>query len=348
MRKLFGFLVLAALVAAPVIGFAQGTNSGATITVPFVANTPVIDGQISDGEWAMVGVAEGTWSSHDSDAVATMATTVKVCYSVDAVYFLYECEDELVQSIATGTERLQGMTDVDGQMDGTFPWQGETDYVALYVDPSNYADDAPDAELYSYAIQWEPSITAKNEKDAAGNSYFYTESGKWGGFRALLNPPVVDANGATHFWGGGGAWDGQGIEIVDGATADGFICEVKVPWASFNGYWRRSMESGIDLGDNLYEAFINGGDTDPYLSEWGGMKVLNIAADDTVTPVGSGIVSGMPMEGTTWKVQFCRFSNGALGYVNWVGDTGGFVSRPFGNLVFGPASGSAVENAMLH
>jgi cellulose/xylan binding protein with CBM9 domain len=348
MRKLFGFIVLAALVAAPVISFAQGTNSGATITAPFVGNAPVIDGTISDGEWATVGVAEGTWTSHDSDVAATFATTVKVCYSVDAVYFLYECEDDLVESLATGTERLQGMVDVDGQLDGTFPWGGETDYVSLYVDPSNYADDAPNADEFSYSIQWEPSITAKDEKDAAGNSFHYTESGRWGGFRALLNPPVVDTNGATHFWAGGPAWDGKGIEIVDAATADGFICEVKIPWASFNGYWRRSMESGVDLGDNFWEILVNGGDTDPYTSEYGAMRVLNVAEDGTAAPVGSGVVTGMPMEGDAWKVQFCRFSNGALGYVNWVGDTGGFVSRPFGNLVFGPASGSEVENAMLH
>jgi hypothetical protein len=340
--------IMAALLLLPAIGFAQGTNSGATITAPFVGNAPVIDGQIADGEWATVGIAEGTWSDHGSDAVAAWTTTVKICYSVDAVYFLYECEDPLVESLATGTEYLQGMTDIDGQLNSTFAWGGETDYLSLYVDPANYADGSPGVDDYSYSIQWEPSITAKDEKDAAGNSYYFTESGRWGGFRTLLDPPIVDSNGVTHYWAGGGAWQGKGIEIVDGASSDGFICEVKVPWASFNGYWRRSMENGVDLGDNLYEAFINGDATDPYMSEWGAMKVLNIAADDTVAPVGSGIVSGMPMEGTTWKVQFCRFSNGDLGYVNWVGDTGGFVSRPFGNLVFGPASGSAVENAMLH
>lgn len=339
--------VIGLVLGIPMLGFAQGTNSGATVTAPFFAKPPVIDGKVSAGEWDAAGIAPGTWSAHDSTTVAAWKTTVKVCYSLDAVYFLYECEDPQVQSSVTGTEYYHGLADVAGQMNSAFGWGGETDYVALYIDPANYADNAPGADDFSYSIQWEPSITAKNEKDSAGNSYFYTESGRWGGFRALFNPPVIDKNGKAIYWGGGVAWQPK-VQIVDGPMTGGFVCEVRIPWAGLNGYWRRSMENGVDLGGGLFEITVNGDAMDAYYSEWGALKVLNVASDGTGVPVGTGIVTGMPAEGTVWKVQFCRYSNGDLGYVNWVGDTGGFVSRPFGNLVFGPASGTQVEDAMLH
>jgi len=338
-RSSFSWIVVGVVVVfSPSIAFTQGTNSGATVTAPFVTTVPVIDGMVSDGEWASVGVAEGIWSAHDSDAAATLNTTVKVCYSVDAVYFLYECEDPLVQSSVTATEYLHGGPDVDGKQDSTFAWGGATDYVSLYIDPANIQDDVNNADVYSYSIQWEPSITAKNEADPNGNSYYYTESGRYGSFVHQFVPPIVDITGNTHYWGGGLTWQGKGIQIVDGPTSNGFVCEIRVPWASFSGYWRRYTEVGVLYQGDDWSVYVNSSTTDPRMGEYGWLKTLEIDGDGNGIPVGSGIVSGMPTVGTVWKVQFCRFSNGDLGYVNWVGDTGGFVSRPFGNLVFGEPS----------
>lgn len=344
MRK-YWVLGIAVLMVLPVMGFAQD----GTVTAPFVAKTPVIDGKISAGEWDAAGVAQGEWTAHDGPTPAALKTTVKVCYGVDAVYFLYECEDTNVQSSVTGSEYLNGLADVDGVVNSAFGWAGETDYVSLYIDPSNYADTAPGADDYSYSIQWEPSITAKNEKDSSGNSYNFTECGRWGGFLAKFDPPIVNKSGKSIYFGGGVSWQAKGLQIVDGKSANGFICEVKLPWTGLsNGYWRRYTEAGIDMGGGLFDMMVNSDATDPLMAEWGGMKALNIAADGTVGVVASGVVSGMPAEGTTWKVQFCRYSNGDLGYVNWVGQTGGFVSRPFGNLIFGKANPSEVEDALMH
>ncbi len=344
MMRRFG-MVFGLLLVLPMLSFAQD----GTVTAPFVSTTPVIDGVVSAGEWDAAGVAAGTWTLHDSATEATLNTTVKVCYSLDAVYFLYECEDPNVQSAATGTEYLGGMSDkLPGYTASSFAFGGETDYIALYVDPAGYADDKPNADSYSYSIQWEPSITAKNEKDPRGNSYSYTETGRWGGFVTLFDEPLVDSDGVTYYWGGGQAWNGKDMQIVDGPSSNGFVCELKIPWGSFNGYWQRYMETGADLGGNEFDIFINNGYTEPLMTQWGGIKMYELDADGNGVRVGTGIADGMPAAGTVWKVQFCRFSNGDLGYANWVGTTGGFVSRPFGNLIFGTATPSAVEDALLH
>jgi len=334
---------MAALLVLPVMGFAQD----GTVTAPFVAKAPVIDGKISAGEWDAAGVAQGAWTSHENTTPAAWATNVKVCYSVDAVYFLYECEDPEPQSAVTGSENYNGL-DVEGAVNSSFAWGGDTDYVSLYIDPANIADTAPNADEFSYSIQWEPSISAKNEKDSAGNSYNFTECGRWGGFMAKFEPPLTNKAGALLYWGGGVSWQCPGLQIVDGKTTDGYVCEVKLPWTGLsNGYWRRYSEAGIDTGGGYYDMLMNGDATDPLLAEYGSMKAVSNAADGTAAAVGAGIVTGMPAAGTQWKVQFCRYSTGDLGYVNWVGQTGGFVSRPFGNLIFGTATPSQVEDALL-
>lgn len=343
--KRYWVLGMAALLILPAIGFAQD----GTVTAPFVAKAPVIDGKVSAGEWDAAGVAAGEWTAHDGPTPASLNTTVKVCYSVDAIYFLYECEDPNVQCLVAGSEKWNGFADtVDGAVNSTFAWGGETDYISLYIDPSNYADTAPGADDYSYSIQWEPSITAKNEKDADGNSYNFTECGRWGGFTAKFDPPIINKDKKSIFFGGGVSWQAKGLQIVDGKTANGFVCEVKLPWTGLsNGYWRRWTDAGTDVGGGYYDFLMNADATDPLNAEWGQIKALNIATDGTGSVVGSGIVTGMPAAGTVWKAQFCRFSNNDLGYVNWVGQTSGFVSRPFGDLIFGTASPSAVEDALM-
>jgi len=325
------------------MGFAQD----GTVTAPFTAKTPVIDGKISAGEWDAAGVAQGAWTAHDSATPAAWTTTVKVCYSVDAVYFLYECEDPEPMSLVSGSEKHNGLDVADVAASG-FGWAGDTDYVSLYIDPANVLDSAPNADEFSYAIQWEPSISAKNEKDADGNSYNFTECGRWGGFQAKFNPPLTTKTGSLLYWGNGVSWQAPGLQVVDGKTANGYVCEVKLPWTGLsNGYWRRYSEAGVDMGESYYDMLVNGAATDPLQSEYGSIKAVSIATDGTAAAVDSGIVTGMPAAGTQWKVQFCRYSTGDLGYVNWVGQTSGFVSRPFGNLIFGAASPSAVEDALL-
>ncbi len=336
-------LTVLGMLLVPCVSMAQ------SVTAPFVATPPTIDGSVEDGEWDAAATVEGTWTAHDGAAEASVETIVRVLYSIDAVYFLYECVDDNVQSSVEGTEYYHGGPNVEHQMDSTFAWGGDTDYVSLYIDPANYGDDQPNADFYSYSIQWEPSITAKDEADHDGNSYNYTELGQFGGALNILPEPIVDLDGDTHYWTGGVAWQAEGLEIVDGPSADGYACEVKVPFEAFNGYGRHVSDAPFQLDEDLHEVFVNSDATDPLMNRVAAYTFTELSEDETVVGMpGFGIVNGMPSPGTTWKVQFCRYSEGDLGYVNWVGDTGGFVTRPFGDLIFGEASGTDVAEALLH
>ncbi len=355
MRGLKITLVLAGLGMLVFGPMAQAANEGATVTAPFVVVPPTIDGQVSPGEWDAAAAAPGDWTQHGSSDPATVQTVVKVMYSVDALYLLYEVTDSEVESLATSSEKWHGLN-VEGAVNSPFGWAGATDYFSFYVDPSNYPDDAPGADDYSYSLQWEPSNTAWGETDEDGNSYNFTELGRWGGFPSPLNPPLTDLDGNTVYWGGGVAWQLEGLQVVDGATASGCVIEVKVPFAGFTGYYRQRIGDMFDLGfgDGTYEAIVNGDATELLYAEYGTIRVFGFGKDADGAPntagvaQTSGVVSGMPAEGTVWKAQFCRYDGTTGEYVNWVGDTGGFVSRPFGNLVFGSASATDVRDAMLH
>jgi len=332
-------LLLAAALCFPQLGLAQGTNSGASVTAPFVATPPVIDGKITAGEWDAAQVAPGTWSAHDSATPASVKTVVKAVYSVDGVYFLFDCDDTKVESAAPGSEYYHDLN-IDGAVLNPFTFGGATDYLAIYVDTANYQDGLPNADAYSYSIQFEPSQTAKNEKDPRGNSYNYTECGRWGGFRMPLNPPIEDNDGNIVYWLNGVQWQGsEDMKIMDAARAGGYVMEIFLPWSMFTGYYQNFADT--DLWPAV-DAF------DPFGAANGIIRNLEMADDGTEAVVGTGIVTGMPKPGTTWKVQFARYDGTTGEYVNWVGDTGGFVSRPFGNLVFGPASATNVQNALMY
>jgi hypothetical protein len=343
MKKESIYGALAIILLLPVIGFAQGTNSGATVTAPFLSTPPVIDGAVSAGEWDSAATLEGPWSDHGSatEANPDFPTTVKVAYSLKGLYILFDCVDDAVNAVAGASEFLGSGPTVEGQGQ-PFTFGGETDYLAVYVDPANYQDDQPNASWFSYSIQAEPAVTATGGSETS--SYTYSESGQYGRFKRLFNPPLTDADGTEHFWANGVSWDLQGSMLVDGPTDTGYVMEWFIPWGDLDGYyqnWAGEVLDGLaDVGQD---------ETDTFFSLNAMFHAYFVAEDGSISYPGLGAVTGMPMPGTTWKIQFCRYSQGmAPDYINWVGDTGGFVTRPFGNLVFGDAEVTAIRDAIIH
>lgn len=334
---------LMALSAAFVLGapLAQAANEGAKVVAGFMVTPPTIDGKVTAGEWDAAGVAPGTFTAHDSATPEDPAqpTKVRVGYSVDGLYVLFECTDTLVLA-GNGSEYFTGGPAVEGQQQ-PFTFGGATDYLAIYVDPSDYPDDANNASFYSYSIQAEPAVTAWSET----SSYTYTEKGQFGGMKEKYNPPVVDVNGTTWYWGGGGSWELKKSKIVDGETANGYVMEFFIAWSDLDGYFSNYASEILAAVSD-----IDGDGSDPYYNQFGMMRSFYFDDAGVMNGApGSGLVTGMPAPGTMWKVQFCRYSQeSSVGYVNWVGDTGGFVSRPFGDLEFGTVSPSMVRDAMLH
>lgn len=330
-------LAVSALLVLPVFSMAQ-SNDGATVVATFMATPPTVDGTISAGEWDAAGVAPGEWSDHGSatPADAAFPTSVRVAYSVDGLYILFECVDDLALAAAGGSESFGG--------EQPFTFGGETDYLAVYLDPSNYADGNPGSNRFSYSIQAEPGMTANN----ADASYTYTELGQFGNMAAKLDPPFTNADGNLQYWAGGVGWDAPGLVVMDGETAEGYAMEFFIPWSALPGYtldWTSEPLDGI--------ADIRLDNTDPFGVANASVPGFRFAEDGTAYAVGLGAVTGMPLPGTVWKAQFCRYTDTATpAYSNWVGDTGGFVSRPFGNIEFGGLGdnpGSAVAEALsLH
>lgn len=335
-KSLFAFLAISALILPQVV-FSQ------SYTVNFTATPPTIDGQVSAGEWDAAESPLGSdWTSHDSATPYDEAepTSVRVLYSVDGIYILYECVDTLVQSVTVDSERLNGsVAGTPGRVaSGDAGWTfGNTDYLAIYIDPANVADDRTDVDpgAYSYSLQAEPSMTANQEVDDQGNSYNYTEFGRYGGFR-VRNPNPVDVGGVTEYWVTGGSWEIPNSKVLDGPTSDGYVMEFFIPWKDLNyPYYEFVADEIIDGGTILdaQDATVRQFET----ALWG------------LARVDGGDVTGMPLPGTTWKIQFCRHSaSAAVQYINWVGDTGGFVSRPFGQIVFGEATATDIRDAMMH
>ncbi|MBZ0256066.1 hypothetical protein K8I31_08395 [bacterium] len=335
-------LLLFALAACLIVPAALAVNEGATVTAPFLATPPTIDGVVSDGEWDDAAVPPGDWSDHGSATLAGDETTVvKVAYSVDGLYILFQCVDPEVLA-GNGSEYLgSGPTAVDGQAQ-PFTFSGPTDYLAIYVDPSNYPDDGLNSSFFSYSIQAEPAVTAWDE-DA---SYTYTEAGQNGRFKRKFDPPLVDNDGVTHYWAGGISWELNKSKIIDGPTADGYVMEWFVAWTDLDGYY---MNWASEVLDGIADVALD--ETDPFNSENGLVHAFFLDADSGagIGGTGFGNATGMPLPGTEWKIQFSRYSQTAVpSYTNWVGDTGGFVTRPFGTLIFGDASGSAVRDALMH
>ena len=330
-------LLAVALCAVPGLAFGQ------SYTANFVSTPPTIDGEVAAGEWDAAEPAMGAdWTDHGSGAAADTneMTEVRVLYSVDGLYVLYECTDTDVLSVVLGSERGNGTPEgtpgrqPSGEMGWTF---GGTDYLAIYLDPANVADDAAiiDPSAYSYSLQAEPSMTANGESDDMGNSYNYSEFGRFGGFRVRNDPPV-EVDGVTYYWFTGGAWDIEGTKIADAASADGYVMEFFIPWSDLDLPYYQYVGSAIvdnfidlDAADANIRTFED--------SVWG------------LAAVDGGDATGMPLPGTVWKAQFCRHSASAEpAYTNWVGDTAQFVSRPFGDLVFGEAPVTAVKEAFQH
>ncbi len=334
------YLAICLMVCAALAG--SGLAFAQTYTVNFTADPPAADGVVSPGEWDAAEAPITEFTDHGGSAESDPAepTSVRLLYSVDALYILYECTDTDVVSIVTGSERLASAAEgtpgrqTAADMGWTF---GGTDYIAVYLDPANVADDREDLnpDLYSYSIQAEPSITANNENDDLGNSYNYSEHGRYGSFR-VRNPNPVEVDGVTQYWLTGLSWEIYNTTITDGPTDDGFVMEFRIPWEDLNYPYYQHV--GSEIIDGLIildaeDATVRNQET----SVWG------------LASVDGGAVSGMPAPGTVWKAQICRHSASAdPAYVNWVGDTSGFVSRPFGDLLFGEATGTDVSNAMLH
>ena len=335
MRK-YGVCLVVAAMCLPLGALA--VNEGATVVAPFMAVEPVPDGVISPGEWDNAAVAPGDWSMHGAAdlAAADQPTVVKVAYGLKGLYILYECTDGEPVALAGGSEVFGA---------NTFSFGGDTDYIATYIDPANYT--GPGESTYSYSIQAEPSFTANAEGDDLGNSYTFTESGQYGGFRSLFQPPRVADDGTVQYFGSGGQWDLVTSKVKDGPIDGGYAVEWLVTWEDLIGYWRHSLGGLVQIDGSIHEVELNGDQTVPELVQFGTIRTYETPADADPVPVGTGM-TGLPAEGTQWQIQFARY-NGTNGeYTNWVGDTGGFVSRPFGTLVFGSASGTAVRDAMLH
>ena len=324
-----GLIVSMALI--PALCHAQGSNSGATLNATFTPNPPTIDGQVSPGEWDNAGVTTGAWTSHDSTAAAdaTEPTVVKVMYDVFGLYILFDRTDKNVECGATGTERLQ-----DGPSHSPYYTPGSTvgwdfagqDYIAIYVDPA-----ATGVDLYSYSIQVEPSMSVLGPTavDHLGNSYTYTEVGQFGGLKARFADPETELGLSDplewDYWAGGVSWDLTDSKIADGLRAGGFYVEFFIPWTDLNSYYDAYGSEIID------EYFVEANGL-PYEPGYGLVKQP------------SGNLTGMPAPGTEWEIQFGVHSGSMTGaqYVNWVGDTGGFATRPFGKLVFGDAPAAQV------
>jgi hypothetical protein len=341
MKNLF-VLTLALLV--PGIVMAQATNEGAKVVAPFLVTPPTIDGVVSDGEWDAAATAEGDWSDHGSTTLADPAypTTVKVAYGLQGLYILYDCVDDEVLAIAGGSEYLGSGPTVEGQGQ-PFTFGGATDYLATYIDPTNYADNLPGADNYSYSIQGEPAVTATDGAETA--SYTYTEAGQSGSFKRRFVPPIEATDGTLHYWAGGISWElPENALIVDGPTENGYVMEWFLPWNTFDGYfpnWASQVSDAL--------ADIDQDATDPVLSANALVHSLRTADGVDNGYPGLGNVTGMPLPGTQWKIQFSRYTEmAAPQYTNWVGDTGGFVTRPFGTLEFGTAEASDIRDAMLH
>lgn len=291
-------------------------------TANFTAKPPVIDGKVSAGEWDAAAAAITKFTAHDSetDQDPKEKTKVRVLYSLKGIYVLYECTDTLVQSVVTGSEE-------PGNGGGwTF---ANTDYTAIYIDPANVSNDQtdPDVNTFSYSIQVEPSRTA----NAADDTYTYTEFGRWGGC-TFRNPDAT----AEDRWLGGGAWQLKESKIFDAKSADGYAMEFFIAWSDLNlPYYQHFGSTITENAITLIgaEATLR---QDP-TAYWG------------LAAVDGGNVTGMPLPGKTWKIQFCRHSaSSEPQYVNWVGATGGFVSRPFGDLVFGEVTTAQIQDAMLY
>lgn len=335
-NKLFAPLMAGAILALPIGAMAD------TYTVNFTATPPTIDGVVSEGEWDAAGDWITGFTEHSSPTAedSTEPTRVKALYSVDGIYFLFDCTDTDVVSVTVDSEYLgapqtEGMPGRVPPSDAGWTFAG-TDYCAIYIDPANVSDvegeDVDNPNFYSYSLQFEPSITANDERDARGNSHNYTEFGQFGGAWIKLDEPHTAPNGTEYFWTGGLSWELFDGKIVDGTKADGYIVEVFIPWSDLNhNYFLRGAE------------FVGADDV------WTSDFASNEFATQGMIEVEGGAVSGMPMPGTEWKVQLCRHSASASpDYVNWVGDTGGFVSRPFGTFVFGDAPPTAVRDALQH
>lgn len=335
MRKL-GVLALAAFCLVPMVAGAQQSNEGATVTAPFMAIPPVIDGVMSPGEWDNAGVAPGTWTAHDSTTVAANKTEVRVCYGIDGFYILYICTDS--QPVAVGTN-----SEIHGTMNG-FAFGAANDYIATYLDPL-YCKDAG----FTYSIQAQPSKTSLDWLDDVTESSFnYTELGQWGGRRMIYNPPV-EINGVLQYAGGGGGWDLMDSKIVDGPVTGGWCSEWKIAYSDLVPMAMHNMGDAAQIEGPLYELYLNGDTADPLKNQYLTLRTHVVAEDGTYQNyVGWGGGNGMPAPGTKWWMNFCRCENTSGQYTNWVGDSGGFVSAPYGDVVFGPASGSDVANATLH
>lgn len=299
-------------------------------TANFVVKPPVIDGKVSAGEWDAAAPAIVKFTDHGSDAAQDPKepTKVRALYSLKGLYILFECTDTLVESAATGTE--------GPGVSPSWPFVG-TDYCAVYVDPANVADDRadlpadPGVNFYSYSIQAEPSRVAQSAEE----TFTYTEAGRYGD--SLTRNP--DTTAEARWIKGPNAWQLTDGKVFDGKTSDGYVMEYFIPWTDLNRPYYQFVGSVI-TGNAIV---LNAADA----------EILK--AEDTIWGLEAapgGKVTGMPMAGATWKIQFARHSasanDGAGEYVNWVGNTNGFVSRPFGNLVFGDVTSSQINDAMLY
>lgn len=314
------------------------TAMGQSYTVNFTATPPSIDGSVADGEWDAAEPITG-FTSHDSGDAEDSAepTEVRALYSVDGLYVLFNCTDTDVIAGSIDSERYGAHPDDFAERipAGDAGWTfANTDYLAIYLDPANVANDAEvdnGPDFYSYSLQMEPSNTALESLDERGLSHNYTEAGQFGGAQIKLDEPYESSDGNTYYWVGGLSWEVNGAEILDGPTDTGYVMEVFLPWSDLNApYYLRGAE--FLEGSVFVEGFAT-----------------NEFATQGMLAVDGGLVTGMPTPGTVWKAQFARHSASAsVQYVNWVGDTTGFVSRPFGDLVFGDAPATAVLEALQH
>ncbi len=324
--------------AAGIAGAQDQTNDTATLTAPFCVVPPVIDGQISAGEWDDGGVADGPWSIHNNaDLVeAQFIPVVKVKYGIKGVYVLFDSPD---------TDPTSG---------GNYEWKGAvngfswTNYCTVYMDTTG--GETAD----SWGFQAEPSMSAlgSDAVNPLGNSYGYDGVGlyerlrtRWTTTAQAMADQEVGADEVV-YWAGGSVWDFKESQVRDGLKADG------------SGFVMEWFIAYNDLKHGFYTGYIGEVDAE-------GWAPVNAAEDVSLTnadgtgPGTSGIVapdhansfvSGMPTPGTVWEMNFGADWGDDTGprYYNWVGDSGGFATKPHGKVTFGAPDATAVRDAILY
>lgn len=331
---------LIAWFAAPAL--ARETNEGAQLVAPFAGIPPVIDGVVSEGEWDNAGTAGGAWSPHNDPAPVDPAfvPVVKVQYGLRGLYILFE-HPKPDPAAGDAFERLGEWVNGSG-----FVWQN---YCSVYIDPTG----GETGESFGFHAEPSVSVHGPDAVDPMGNSYTETGVGRgglatrWTSVEAAMAAQGVTAD-EVWFWDSRRlAWDFTDSRVLDGLKPDGsgFVVEWMISYTDLShGFWNGWAVVAGDLADvNL--------DEDRFLKNDAGNGPLAVGL--SAPEFAKSYVNGMPAPGTVWEMNFG--ANWAIdndestpAFYNWVGDTAGFDTKPFGRVIFGEAEPAAVREAILH